>query len=578
MSGPNTDDSQSPEARLKQLLLNKERDRLASLETRADALGDRVGDDTALTESVTRVIVAVLRDAGARDHERMSITLAPLVLASLREEIRNSRDLMVDALYPITGRLVAAAVRNAFNELLENLNERVDQTVSIDRWKVRLEAWRTGSSEAEILLRRNPPFEIENVLLIHRPTGAPIALVERGEVSGTDSDLVSAMLTAIMAFVSDVLGKDEPREVRQISMDDSDLFISTSPALILAVKARGSAPADFERLLESEFLSFLEGWGGRLRDFSGQLESGEERNLVDDLRFRFQKLARQRDRKPRRSLWKIYVLLAAVAVVAVAAWLEAYLDHREIMAVEERGREIIQQHAVLSGYPVTVRYDGDEDVLVVEGLVPDATVRDSIVSTFGTRLPQVKSAFRLGVLPDPASALGPELDTRLRKVSAQLSRVGEQLTVLQGTLDRHTSQIAALEAITLDPLDRLRRWTQSHVILFADGSTFRNPARARTKLRELAALMGKAPDTVRIRLVGYTDPTGGEANNARLSLRRARAAKDALVALGVPQTRLVAVGRGSENMVSEQSGSTSGNRRVAFEWIVGKAEAVNGGQ
>ena len=50
--------------------------------------------------------------------------MAPLVVAAIRSEIANSRDMMVEALYPITGRLVAAAVSNAFRALLETINAR----------------------------------------------------------------------------------------------------------------------------------------------------------------------------------------------------------------------------------------------------------------------------------------------------------------------------------------------------------------------------------------------------------------------------------------------------------------------
>lgn len=570
--------TESPEARLRHLLLGAERDRLARLEARTDALSGRLGDDSALTESVARIIVGVLRDAGVRDHERLSMTLAPLVLASLREEIRNSSDMMVDALYPITGRLVAAAVRNAFHEVVETLNERVDQTVSIDRWKARLEAWRTGKSEAEILLRRNPPFEVEEVLLIHRPSGLPISRMERGEISGTDSDLVSGMLTAIMAFVRDALGKDEAREVRKISMDDSDLFISTSPAVILAVKARGTPPADFERILESEFLSFLDTWGPKIREFGGHLESSEEQDLIADLRSRSQKLARPRDRKPRRSPWKIYVAFATAAVVAIAWWVNASIENRKIMAIEDQGREIVQEHAILSGYPVTVRYDRDHDVLVVEGLMPDAAVRDNVVATFKARLPQVSGDFRLGVLPDPAAALSRKLVTSLQDVSAHLSNVGERLTAMENTLDRQASRIEALETIGPSPLDRLRLWAGTHTVSFSDGTAFGAPARARAELQELADLVGEAPTSVRMRLVGYTDQTGGETKNDRLSLERARAVMNQLVALGVPEAQLVPAGRGSEKMISDTSGPNSPNRRVEFEMVLGTAEAANGGQ
>ena len=47
-----------------------------------------------------------------------------------------------------------------------------------------------------------------------------------------------------------------------------------------------------------------------------------------------------------------------------------------------------------------------------------------------------------------------------------------------------------------------------------------------------------------IRVVGYTDATGSEHYNPTLSLRRAEAAKAALVAKGVPAGRIIVSARG----------------------------------
>ncbi len=134
----------TPEEELKQLLLSPELALLDTLEQRLKGLQGRVGDDEALAASTRRVIVDVLREAGAEDHERLSLILAPLMLSSLRAEIRSSREMMVEALYPITGRLVSAAVKNAFRELLQTFDSKVTETFSFAHLRVRVEAllWR----------------------------------------------------------------------------------------------------------------------------------------------------------------------------------------------------------------------------------------------------------------------------------------------------------------------------------------------------------------------------------------------------------------------------------------------------
>ena len=162
------------EQELKQLLFSRELAQLSDLQRRADQIDARVGDGPALTESVETVLVEVLRTAQARDHERVASALAPLIVSSMRAEIRNSRDMMVEALYPITGRLVAAAVKDAIKQAFDQVDQKLDSALSFDRWRARIISRVTGRSQAEILLRYRPRFRVEAFLVADRATGSPI--------------------------------------------------------------------------------------------------------------------------------------------------------------------------------------------------------------------------------------------------------------------------------------------------------------------------------------------------------------------------------------------------------------------
>jgi outer membrane protein OmpA-like peptidoglycan-associated protein len=65
-------------------------------------------------------------------------------------------------------------------------------------------------------------------------------------------------------------------------------------------------------------------------------------------------------------------------------------------------------------------------------------------------------------------------------------------------------------------------------------------------------------------IVGHTDATGSESYNQQLSERRARAVRDELVRLGVPSSRLSAIGRGEFEPRADNSTESgrSQNRRV----------------
>ena len=91
-------------------------------------------------------------------------------------------------------------------------------------------------------------------------------------------------------------------------------------------------------------------------------------------------------------------------------------------------------------------------------------------------------------------------------------------------------------------------------------------ARSNELLDEIAATISSHPELKRIRVEGHTDSVGDELKNLRLSQARAEAVVSALIARGVPQDRLLAVGFGEQQPIAdnETEDGRQQNRRVEF--------------
>ena len=528
----------SPEEELKHLLLSHELDLLAKLEERLGMVQDRVGDDKVFQHSVRRVIVDALREAGVDDHERLSAVLAPLVLASLREEIRSSRDMMVEALYPLTGRLVAAAVRNAFREFLETLDTKLGEALSITRLRIWFQARFTGRSQAELLLEHFPIFEVVDALIVHRPTGLLVARTgedeeEDDEDSGIDSDLVGGMLSAIMSFTKDAFGEGNSGELSTLEFGEATLFIHSSPTITLAVNTTGSAPATFDGRLERAFVGFLDRFGGPLRDFDGELDPELMFDMVADLRSRLRAVvaASKTAVGPRRSVGKALALLTIVVLAIFGVLGKRYLDARElaqreaeVLRIEAVAAEAIERDPAMLGYPVQAEYDREAGVLRVLGLVPGYEERDSLRGALVEALPDTELDYRVNTLP---KAVPPATD-------------------------------------------KLQKWARASVIFFTKGAVPRDESEVRQKLAEAAKLLLGTPDDVRLRVVGYADALGSREVNERLTRARAEYAAAELEAAGVSRDRLVVVGRAGEQFLTNVVGEGSESRRVEFEVVLSR--------
>ena len=99
-------------------------------------------------------------------------------------------------------------------------------------------------------------------------------------------------------------------------------------------------------------------------------------------------------------------------------------------------------------------------------------------------------------------------------------------------------------------------------LLFTTDSAVLKPE-AVEQIAKLGDILVKYPED-RIRIQGHTDSTGTAAHNEELSLRRAQAVRDVLMARGVRQEQMIVEGVGEARPVADNTTATgrSQNRRV----------------
>lgn len=554
-------DNLTSSEQLRRLLLKEEQERIDRLEA-------RLGDDDALKGSLTPIIADVLRDAGVQDYHRLAGALAPIVVQSIKTEIHNSRDMMVDALYPITGRLVAAAVRNAFKDLVDQLNNRLDSTLSVDRWRAKLKATISGRSEAEVLLSEGAAFEIIDLLLINRHSGLLIAQAGLGDEQGSlDSNLLSSILTAIMAFVRDAMSQSSEQDLRTLHVGDLRLHLQVSPGAVLAVKTKGPPPAGFETALNELFYAYLSRWGDVLSD-PDEIDSFNETALAEDLDERFQSLLKAKQSNFRGKSSKGLILLGAIASLA-ALWVgwTVYQDWSR-GRVEALAHSVIDRQNELVGYPIDVRHRQADDMLLVSGLLPSQEAISRLRGELERVFPDTTFSMNVGALPDRAD------DRQEGVTSAELAQRQETLRVeITDLFDERlfslSEKVAGIEqrlpTSTEAEYVAFRSWLDRQSIRFGNESDFNDVNQAKNVLNEVAKRFSSLPADINLLVIGYGDDLGVARTSGRVSRSRAVLVTDHLHDLGIPRTRIHTVGRGKERRIDNADGPYSNNRRVEFE-------------
>jgi len=222
-------------------------------------------------ERLTPVLTNLIRRTIYDSPDDMAEAIGPVMGEAIRVQIRDSRKDMVEALYPVIGETVQKAVAEFAREFQRNIDSRIKATFGPQGTMRRVTARLRGVSDAELALRDALPFRIEEIFLIQHGSGLLISHTHPGTAEVTDSDLISAMLTAIRDFVQDAFaqGDVENKELDEIQYGNLRISIQSGKHAYLAIVYVGVEPEGF-RAASHKFISELHvKYSNAFRDFTG---------------------------------------------------------------------------------------------------------------------------------------------------------------------------------------------------------------------------------------------------------------------------------------------------------------------
>jgi len=144
---------------LKDLLLTDERAYTESIHTKIKALEDLIHKQQKLSGKVNPIIDDKLEEFTRRIPE----TLGPTITQALAEQIKNSKDQVVEALYPIMGKMIKRYIQNEMKMLTEKINTQMKDNFSPSAFKRKMKAIFSGVSEEELILSELVKPEIQQI-------------------------------------------------------------------------------------------------------------------------------------------------------------------------------------------------------------------------------------------------------------------------------------------------------------------------------------------------------------------------------------------------------------------------------
>ncbi|HEX6573984.1 MAG TPA: OmpA family protein [Gemmatimonadaceae bacterium] len=511
-NSPNGADRAAEFDALRRLLVGPEQSRI-------DELSDEIESRELTSEELAEKLPEAIALRGSRD-DQLGKSLGPTIETALRESIRRDPQEMAAAIFPVLGPAIRKSIAETMASLVRSINSAVEQSLSIQGMRWRVESWRTGVAYPEIVIKHALVYRVEQAFLIHTETGLLLEHVSAPELNVPDADLISSMLAAIQDFVRDSFNPNEGAMLRTFSVGEHTVQVEPGPRALLAIVIRGQAPNDLlikqQDALETIHLEFA----SQLADFNGDATAFvPSRPLLEGCLETVLST-----RKPRgKAAWLRWVIPLAIMILVLAGlWIRATVRWSRALAAlrAEPGIVVVDASRGFGGWHVSGLRD------------PLARDPSQVLAAAGIT---------------PRSMTG--------KWEGYLS------------LDPQLVSLRARHAV-----DSLRRQIQSDRILFAPGSSQLDQT-ALAKLTSIAVTYrsleqeaARLNGAVRLELQGRTDPSGTDQTNAALAANRAAAVAGWLESSGIAAQQLAqnAIATASPIVAQDSAERARINRSVSF--------------
>jgi outer membrane protein OmpA-like peptidoglycan-associated protein len=569
-SSPN---GSGPLEELRHLILAPEQEAL-------ERLHERIENPESRTEDVSGVVAEAIqrrRDHGGSD--ALSDALAPTIETALRESVRKDPTALADALFPVMGPAIRRSILETLRSFLDSFNQVLDQSLSWQGMKWRMEAIRTGRSFTEVALLHSLVFRVEQVFLIHKKTGLPIAHAVAPAVAMQDPSLVSGMLSAIQDFVRDSFNTGRDQGVNRMSVGDLDVWVEIGPYAILAAVIRGVAPRSFHDTMQEALEKIHAEYGAQLDFYDGDVApfADVDKELSRCLEAKFKE-------EPRSGGYGYALAAGGVLLALIGAWLgwRGWQYHRWSDLAEALGKQ--------PGLTVT-SFEREHGQFVIRGL-RDPLAPDPNKFIENAHLDPAKAELRWGAYYALDDAL-----IEQRAITALVPPDGVSLSVKEGVLrvDGRPSAkwlsdvrsrgllipgIRSLDLGRFTPeqiaFDEARGRIQAAVVRFPLASSELASAE-RANLRTLMPVFKELltgpvalHSSIQIEVVGHSDTTGAETLNQNLSLRRAERIASQIIQFGLPVASVRAKGVAAADPVRPEDNEEDRkyNRSATFRVLV----------
>lgn len=250
---------------LRKILLEQDWEERQELAKKLHDLDDQLNSRERLETKVD----PILKDQESRFQDNFPKLFGPQITETIKTQIKDSQDEVVEALYPIIGRMIKKYIANEIQKLSEKVDAQMELAFSWEGWKIRIKAWFSGTPQKDLVMSQLIEPKIEEIFVIEKDSGLLMGSFSRQ--ASVDQDMVAGMLTAIKAFVEDAFTTDE-QQLESIDYENHKIVLKSFNSFYIAVVSSGGMNSSFRDRLDDLLIDFADRVLKKARNGEGEEE------------------------------------------------------------------------------------------------------------------------------------------------------------------------------------------------------------------------------------------------------------------------------------------------------------------
>lgn len=498
----------------------------------------------AIAKAIAPEIAASIREQILLDQDAIPQVLGPEMGKAIKAQIESERDAMVDALYPVIG----STISKYMVEVVQDINQKVESTLSSEGVKRKIRARVQGISEAELIFKESISYHIRAIFLIHKDSGLVIQEIQVLGAEHLDSDMLAGMLTAIRSFANDCISTGS--ELDSIDYGDWQIPLEVAGYCYLAVVIKGEPPQQFITKIRQVLGEIVMEYDDAIQNFDGDIA-----NVPRGVKTKLERLTESNKDKPQKSSSSPVLLWLLIFIMSIVFIPWGIVSYRGKVAdsIEQNTATQLDAAPELSVYRLDPKVKAGK--LTVTGRVPN----DYLNKQAGIIADKIARENKLELdnqiitvtVPLNSSLVTGEIQrlttlfNQQPQVAIETEYLPKNLTIKGFVLDKTTrksitqafSLIPGIEQIVFDLVEQLPIIEQR--IYFKRNSSQLNSVDHLHQINTTTQLLAQYPQ-LHLKLVVHSDGSGSTRINQKLAKERCQKVKTAMVDRGIEPTRLVA--------------------------------------